>query len=106
MFARSTVALLLGVLLTVALAAPAMAQRDPFDPLVTEPGTEAPAGDGTVIAPEDPTEPVTPPNDVMANTGADVSVWVAVAYVLVALGGGLLLLAHALDLRPLPRGRR
>ncbi len=82
--------------------------RDPFDPLLSvdaggETATGTTAGTGTDV--DDPTVPddsVAPPtDDELPTTGADPTNWLAAAYILVALGGGLV--ASAKLLRPSPR---
>ncbi len=66
----------------------AHAQRDPFDPLVTVGEQSAPRAGATSDAP-----PVIvrgrPAPEPLAQTGAEVEVWAAIAYGLVAMGAGL-----------------
>ena len=86
-------------------ATPATAQRDPFDPLVSEnggaatpaPDTTAPADD---TAPSDTTDEAAPaPDEPMPGTGGEPSPWVGLATLLMALGGGLLVLVKVLASR-------
>jgi hypothetical protein len=99
--------------LVVVAAGPASAQRDPFDPVTgpqndssqedesTQGGVfEEPEGDsqGTV---EEPTEPEVNPNqnqdngsDALANTGADISGWLVLAYGLIVAGAGSILVGR------------
>jgi LPXTG-motif cell wall-anchored protein len=89
--------------LLVALAGPAAGQmRDPFDPVVdtsvetttdtgqTTSSTEPPAATETTAT---TTTESTADEETLPNTGGSVSSWLAIAYVLVAAGAGLLLLA-------------
>ena len=72
------------------MSAPALAQRDPFDPVIdpnagtvtTDGGTGTTTGtdDGTGVPDEIGSEAI-------ANTGADVAPFLVVAFTLVALGG-------------------
>lgn len=79
--------------LTIAAAAPAMAQRDPFEPLVDpNAGTTGTTTDsGTTGAEPDPFQENG--SDGLPNTGGDPSPWLVIAYGLVALGAGALVLA-------------
>jgi len=89
-------------------AAPAMAQRDPFDPVIdpnaptgTTTGTTTTTTDGTNGSPVfQPTDG----SDVLANTGSDMSPWLAIAYSLILLGAGALVIARMQQ--PLPVRRR
>ena len=96
----------------LAVAGPASAQerlRDPFDPLVdtnadtttTTTTTTDPAIDTT--APD--TDPAVDPDDGLPTTGVDPRSWLAFAYVLIACGGGLLILARTHRTGPLRPGR-
>jgi LPXTG-motif cell wall-anchored protein len=97
-------ALLLGAIATITLitAAPAFAQqRDPFDPLIssgsvddtgtTAGSTQTQADVGTTTT----TQPVVQESS-LPNTGSNMSEWLVVAYVLVAVGAGLLVLTKIL----------
>ena len=78
------------------LAAPALAAKDPFKPLVTsdtatttEPGSTAPNPAPAVIG----VNP-NPISETMPTTGSDVSSWLVLAYVLVVAGGVALVVAR------------
>ena len=94
------VAVLALVLLTL-FAAPAMAQaRDPFVPLVqpggaVDPESGEPVTDPQVAPPVQPSEP-------MPNTGVDASSWFGLAYALLAVGAGMVVLGRMYR-RPLSR---
>ncbi|MGH2693817.1 MAG: hypothetical protein ACRDJJ_03270 [Actinomycetota bacterium] len=98
---RVTVCLLVALAAVLALAAPAAAQlRDPFDPLVTEgEGTTGGAaedttqGGGTEVQPQ-------PATEVDANTGGDPSPFLVVAYGLLALGVGAVVISRTLGPQP------
>ena len=108
--------LAIGVLsLLVGPIASAQAQttglRDPFDPLLTvetADGTTTGTPTGTDTDIDDPTvldDPAAPSSDdELPATGADSTNWLAAAYVLVALGAGLV--ATARLLRPAERRLR
>ena len=88
--------------LVVLLAAPALAARDPFDPIVTSQDvattsttttTTTTSGQPAVIGvPADAT------SDSMPTTGSDVSGWLVLSYALTVAGGAALVLAR--NLRP------
>jgi hypothetical protein len=81
-------------IVTLAFAAPAWAQRDPFDPLIEE-GSGATVTTGT--APDVQPAPEAPVSgEGLANTGADISGWVALGYTLVAAGAGAVALTGVL----------
>jgi hypothetical protein len=87
--------LLLALVCLALVAAPAAAQRDPFDPLIdpdagTTVGTTG--GTGTVVTPSVPQQEVG--SEGLANTGTNVEPWVAIAYGLVVIGGGILMIAR------------
>jgi hypothetical protein len=70
--------------------------RDPFVPLV-QPSPVA-TGDGTTV-PTDPTVPVDPapdPDEPLPNTGSPAITWVGLGYVLIAFGGGAVVLSKVL----------
>jgi hypothetical protein len=86
--------------LVLSAASPASAQKDPFDPLITENGTDT----GDTTAPTDPDITVDPDIDTappadepMPGTGADPSRWIGLATLAIALGAGLLLLGWLLQ---------
>ena len=104
---RKVLALLLVALATLlVLAAPALAFKDPFDPVVTS--DTDPATTGTVDEPAVDEPAVvnggTPFSDGVPNTGADTSSWLVLSYVLVVTGGSVMLLGRVL--RPAPPARR
>jgi hypothetical protein len=73
------------IVVIVLWASPALAQRDPFRPVIDPNATTAPAtGTGTVSQPVAPApEPVG--SETLSNTGSDVLPWVTV-------GGGLMMI--------------
>lgn len=80
------------------LAAPAAAQRDPFQPAAGQGGAiEAPPGSGTQ---EEPAQVAPPPTDPLANTGAEIEPWLALAYGLIAAGAGAVTIGRVA--RPTP----
>ena len=88
--------LVLASIVALVSAAPAFAQaRDPFDPLVTQSssgGTSGGGGGGSVdVAPQGDVAPAG--QEALPATGADTSVWIGIAYVLVALGVGAIALS-------------
>jgi hypothetical protein len=88
--------LALASIVALVSAAPAFAQaRDPFDPLVTQSssgGTSGGGGGGSVdVAPQGDVAPAG--QEALPATGADTSVWIGIAYVLVALGVGAIALS-------------
>lgn len=101
--------LVLAAVMIVALLAPAAAlaqQRDPFDPLVKE-------GSGSTISASTDTtdgeDSATRNNDAaqqpvadesLPTTGGDATSWLALAYMLIAVGAGVLLLGRVLAPRP------
>src|SRR5688572_1848656 len=93
---RLTLALALAVTVVMLLAPSALAQRDPFAPPIEAgeavPGAEQPAppADPNVApAPQTPEE--------LSNTGIEGGPWLAVAYALVALGLGMVVLTRIAD---------
>ena len=109
---RIATSLALALLAVLVFAAPALAQRDPFDPVidltvdtggVVDGGeTGGTNGNGGPSSPSDPDARA----DVFPNTGADTKGWLAIAYVLLASGGLLILQARTTGspaVRRLPR---
>ena len=88
--------LVLGCLAFV--AAPAAAQRDPFQAPSDQTGSvEAPPD----TAPQaDPAEVAPPPTDPLANTGLETQSWLALAYGLIAAGAGAIAIGRLA--RPAP----
>ncbi|HVF54358.1 MAG TPA: hypothetical protein VNC78_12255 [Actinomycetota bacterium] len=96
--------------LLLALAGPASAQqpigRDPFDPVVSADQ----GGDGAIGEVTGEIDPVVPgtvtETEPLPTTGAEPRSWLALAYILVALGAGTLLVTRVMTLPPqraLPR---
>ena len=90
--------------IVLVVAAPALAQRDPFDPVidltVDTSGAGASDPDGTGTAGTGDTDPTSNPDaraDVFPNTGADTSGWLAIAYVLLASGIGLVVFSKTMS---------
>jgi hypothetical protein len=90
----------------VALAGPAAGQvRDPFDPVV-DTSVETTTHTGQTTSSTEPsastetttttTTPTTTDEGTLPTTGGSVSSWLGIAYVLVAAGAGLLLLAKTI----------
>lgn len=108
---RISVCLVAAVLGLVLSAAPAFAQRDPFDPVIdltadtTGGATTGDTGD-TAGGNGDPTSPGGSDTraDVFPNTGADTTGWLAIAYVLLASGAALLVYVRTVG-RPVPASR-
>ncbi|MDQ4026573.1 MAG: LPXTG cell wall anchor domain-containing protein [Actinomycetota bacterium] len=93
-------------ILLVALASPAEGQvRDPFDPVV-DTSAQTTTDTGALTSSTDPaattettttaTTETTTDEGTLPNTGGSVSTWLAIAYVLVAAGAGLLLFAKTI----------
>ena len=88
--------LVLASIVALVSAAPAFAQaRDPFDPLVTQSSSAGSSGGGgsetDFQAPQGDVAPTG--QEALPATGASTSVWLGIAYVLVALGVGALALS-------------
>ena len=87
---KFAVILAIALVSTIALSAPALAQRDPFDPVIdpdaatTTTGTTDTGGDATVFEPGVPDEIG---SEGIANTGADVGPFLVIAFTLLSLGG-------------------
>lgn len=92
----------------IVVAAPAMAHqqglRDPFVPVIDTTGAITSTGEGPVIIEEGEVPPEAQ-TEVMANTGVDTEPWLVAAYVLVAVGGGIIVLSKTLAPTPV-RTRR
>lgn len=103
---RTTAVLLVAMTCVLLGAAPAMAQRDPFDPVI-DPNAPTGATTGTTTTGGTNGSPVFQPtdgSDVLANTGSDMSPWLAIGYSLILLGAGALVIARMQQ--PLPVRRR
>lgn len=101
---RTVLGAFLICLVSVALAAPAFAQRDPFDPVIDTSVTTTggvPSGNGGE-APRGPSAPEVR-TDVFPDTGASTSGWLAIAYVLLASGAALVVFAKTREPAPLRR---
>ena len=85
-------------------AGPALAQKDPFDPVIdpntstttTTDTTGSVGGGSTTFQPS-------VDNEGLANTGAGISGWLAIAYCLVVLGGGAIVIAKMYQPQPIRR---
>jgi hypothetical protein len=90
-------AALLALVLTslVLIAAPAFAQRDPFHPVI-DPNAAPVVTTGTTTTDTAPTTTVPPSvgSDALANTGADLTPWLAIAYGLLVMGAGAVVIAR------------
>lgn len=103
---KSVLVVVLALVCLLLLAGPALAQKDPFDPVIDPnagTGTTTTGTTGTVTTGQtDPTEPVG--SDALANTGPDVQPWLVIAYGLVVLGSTALVVARLQ--RPVPLSSR
>jgi hypothetical protein len=97
---------LAGLVLSLFAAAPALALKDPFEPLVTEAEPGATTNGSTTTTVDEPTLTTdeNPFSEGMPNTGADTTSWLVVAYLLVVAGGAALTIAWAR--RPAPGKRQ
>ena len=89
----------------VSAAQPALAQRDPFDPVIDP---NAPTTTGTTTS--GTSDPVftggnqpSVDSGTLSNTGSDLSPWLVVAYGLVVLGGTAVMLARMHAPKPIRR---
>ena len=87
---RTAAAVLIALVGLALFAGPAAAQRDPFEPAIDESGVEAPSTGEEGV--EEPTEEQ-PGREPLADTGVDSTPWLALAYVLVGLGLGVVIVA-------------
>ena len=98
---------LLGLLVITCLAlaaAPAYAQKDPFHPVIDP--NAATTGSTTTTTTTGGDTTFTPPvigSEGLANTGTDVTPWLAIAYALVVLGAGTLVLTRMYQPHPARR---
>lgn len=102
---KVVIASLLGSLLVLTSAAPALAHRDPFDPVISQAdltgATDAAGsadgagtdddGAGTGTAPGDVVAGVS--SEALADTGAESEPWLVAAFVLIAIGAGAVVLS-------------
>ena len=95
---RALVVVILVLGCSALFAAPAAAQRDPFQPPAGQGDTqEAPGGS----APQAEPAPAAPPaTQSLANTGLETAPWLAIAYGLIAAGAGFVALDRLA--RPVP----
>ncbi len=97
---KLVVASLLGLFLVLTMAAPALALRDPFDPVISQTqitgdGTGT-TGDGTGTTGDGTGTDGAADDDVvagnssegLANTGVNTEPWLVAAYALIAIGAG------------------
>ena len=103
---------LLGVMLVLVMAAPALALRDPFDPVISQAeltggtGGDTSGGDGTGTTDGDGTgttdggTQVSGGADQMANTGSETEPWLVAAYALIAIGAGAVVLSKINSTQP------
>lgn len=90
------------------MATPALAQRDPFDPLIDPNAPTVGTTGGSITTTTDTTggssvfQP-TDGSDALANTGSDVSPWMAIAYTLIVMGAGALVVARMYQPHPATR---
>ena len=92
-------ALFVGVLL-VATAAPALAIRDPFQPLITEntdTGSTDTTGSTTTTTTTAPTTTTPAADEPTPTTGWDPSSWLGLATLVLVLGAGLLVFVRFLE---------
>jgi hypothetical protein len=92
---RKTIAAVVAALVTVLLlAAPALALKDPFKPIVDpQAETGATTAPGSTIDEPAVTGDENPFSEGMPNTGADTASWMVLAYVLLVGGAAALVLA-------------
>lgn len=101
---------LLGLMLVLVVAAPALALRDPFDPVISQAeltgGTgDTTGGDGTTTTGDgtgttDGGTQVSGGADQMANTGSETEPWLVAAYALMAIGAGAVVLSKINSTQP------
>lgn len=84
---------------------PALAQRDPFDPVIDPNAPATTAGTTTTGTTTTTSTDTTPPFDSgdLSTTGSDLSPWVVVAYGLLVLGGTAVVLARMYTPKPIRR---
>jgi hypothetical protein len=84
--------MLLALMVTLLGAAPALAQRDPFRPLVTEEEVTTETGTTTTTTTVVTTEPTRSTATSLTPTGISADVWIAAALLLFLVGSGFLVL--------------
>ena len=87
---------LLALTAVMLAAAPAAAQqKDPFDPVIDPDAATTTTTTGTTTATTSTTSPESVfESDRFANTGTDITPWLAVAYARLVLGGAALVIAR------------
>ena len=95
---RAVLTMAAGALLVMIVAAPAFAQRDPFEPLVSKNTGSNVSDTGNSVdgsANNEDSNESQPSNDsgALPTTGSDIDGWLAAAYLLVALGAGAVVVA-------------
>jgi ABC-type Na+ efflux pump permease subunit len=88
------------------MAAPALALRDPFDPVITSDSESSTTGSSETSSTVDVPTLTTDENpftDGVPTTGVDASSWLVVSYLLVVFGAAAIVLARTL--RPAPSRR-
>lgn len=105
---RTTALALMAMTCVALMASPALAQRDPFDPLIdpNAPTTTTTTTGGTTTTGTTGGSQVFQPtdgSDALANTGSDVAPWMAIAYSLIVVGAGALALARMYQPHPVRR---
>ena len=115
---RFLVVLVVALTALVALAAPALALRDPFDPVIDltpdtaggvasgDGAADGANGSGDGTAGDGATSNPGVQSDAFPNTGADTTGWLAIAYVLLASGGALVIFSRMNSPSPQRAGRR
>ena len=103
---------MLGLMLVLVVAAPALALRDPFDPVISQAeltgtgDTTGTTGDGTGTTDGTGTNGGTQVSgtgaDQMANTGAETEPWLVAAYALIAIGAGAVVVSKLNAPQPVP----
>lgn len=89
----------------VVMTAPALAQKDPFHPVIDpDAGTVVVTGSGTVGSGTTTELPPDVGSDSLAPTGSDVSPWLAIAYTLILLGAGAIVIARMHRPEPIRAG--
>ncbi len=102
---------LLGLVLVVATAAPALAVRDPFDPVVSQAqitgtgtgadGAACTAGTtGTGAGATNRTLVFENGSEALANTGSDTEPWLVAAFALIAVGAAAVVLSKVNNTAP------
>lgn len=104
---KLVIASLLGLFLVLTMAAPALAIRDPFDPVISQAELSGTTGEGTATTgdgtgttgdgtgTETGGATVVDQNgaDAIATTGSNTEPWLVGAYALIALGAGAVLIS-------------